>query len=67
MSAPENPDRNVIEALRRRLDRARDLLDVRHGRDVRTADRIDRLQLAIDALTGELHCPHCEARLTSGL
>jgi hypothetical protein len=56
----------VIEALTKKKNELLEQLNERGGRGVELANRIDRLDMAIDALKGELHCPHCEARLTSG-
>lgn len=60
-------ERRVIAVLEKKRDRLFGRLSKRKGRGVQLADAIDRLDRAIDALKGELHCPSCEARLTSGL
>ncbi len=62
---PANPHQKIIETLQKRKNRIVANLDKQGGRGISLADEIDRLDLAIDALTGELHCPLCEARLTS--
>ena len=62
MSTFEGKVIGVLEKRRARLVAA---LDRKGGRGVELADAIDRLGFAIDALRGDLHCPHCAARLTS--
>jgi len=63
---PANPHQKIIETLQKRRDRIVASFDKQGGRGIDLADEIDRLNLAIDALDGDLHCPTCEARLTSG-
>jgi len=59
-----------IESASKILERAatqlREALENDGGRGFAIADELDRVQFAIDSLNGELWCPHCEARLTSG-
>ena len=54
----------IIAALTRRLTRLRRKLEKQGGRGVALANEIDRIDFAVDALKGELVCPHCEAQLT---
>lgn len=57
----------IVTTLMAKKNRLVELLDKRGGRGVKLANEIDRLNHAIDALQGELFCPHCSARLTSGI
>jgi hypothetical protein len=59
-----NLDDRVVAALEKKRARLWKRLERRGGRGVELANEIDRLDCAIDALKGELYCPHCEARLT---
>lgn len=58
-------ERNVESQLEEEIAGLREQLDEQGGRGIELANEIDRLQLALDALQGELFCPQCEARLTS--
>jgi hypothetical protein len=56
----------VLEVLEKKEAKLRKRFEARGGRGFELANEIDRLRHAIDALKGELFCPHCENRLTSG-
>src|SRR4051812_26504796 len=57
-------EERIIKALKRKRRRLIWVLDANGGRGIELADDIDRLGFAIDALNGELFCPHCEEGLT---
>ena len=56
----------IIKKLEFRAEKLRAALERKGGRGVDLADEIDRIEFAVASLKGELSCPHCDARLTSG-
>jgi hypothetical protein len=57
-------EEKIIAILERKAEKLRRLLSKQGGRNVAVAEHIDRLDMAVDALRGELQCPHCQAQLT---
>lgn len=56
-------EQEIKDFLKVKKDKLREQLDAQGGRGVELANEIDCLEYALDALHGDLHCCHCEAKL----
>ncbi|ODU01767.1 MAG: hypothetical protein ABS79_01200 [Planctomycetes bacterium SCN 63-9] len=66
MSPSEHRAAALLEEERARLLNYRAEVRRRGGEGNHINPDIDRLRVAIDAIKGDLHRPHCAAQLTSG-